>query len=352
MIKPYEFWHPRIFEAPYYLYLLLGCLRYRLPVKHLAKANWALDHGELGLGSKYATQMAFAQDYFLPTILLDQELLDQNLLEQDNKPALAAATAFAEQHGWPLILKPDMGAVGKGIQKLHNAQELQQALERLQSPSLLQQFTPANHEYGVFYVRHRGKGAITGINKKHFPTITGNGRDTIQDLAERHYRYTHHWDLFLRYLDTARVPAEGEAIQLSFVGSHTMGCKFTNDTHLVTNELLQAIETICASQPGFNFGRFDVKADSEAAFQAGEFKVIEVNGVASLPTQMFDPDQSVLEAYRIFLHHGKALLQVAAEHRGKPMMLLGYRELMKRARNNHSLLNRIHADVLNPQVGS
>ncbi|MEM7098051.1 MAG: hypothetical protein AAF541_07315 [Pseudomonadota bacterium] len=335
-IPHFEFWHPRLFEAPYYLYLLLGCLRYRLPPKHLAKANYALDHGELGLGSKFATQMAFDQAYFLPSILLTDGTPEE----------IERAMLFAEQHGWPVILKPDIGAVGKGIQKLHNAEEIKLAVSKLQSPSILQKFTPANFEYGVFYVRREDQGQITGINRKHFPTVVGNGKDNIDTLARAHYRYTSHWDLFLRYLDTSRVPEVQEVVQLSFVGSHTMGCKFTNDTHLASEKLLEAFDEICASQPGFNFGRFDVKADSEVAFQDGRFHVIEVNGIASLPTHMFDPDQSLIQAYRIFLSHGRHLLQVATEHRTQPMLLLGYQEIWQRAKDNYSLLNQIHADAL------
>ena len=338
-IPHFEFWHPRLFEAPYYLYLLLGCLRYGLPPKFLAKANYALDHGELGLGSKYATQMAFDQTYFLPSILL----------EENSQQELERATKFVEEQGWPIIFKPDIGAVGKGIQKLHNHEELRQAVLALRSPSILQKFTPANFEYGVFYTRSNNQGQITGINRKHFPTVTGNGQDSLQILAEAHYRYTSHWDLFLQYLDTTHTPKDGEVVQLSFVGSHTMGCKFTNDTHLVTPQLSQAFDEICASQPGFNFGRFDVKADSEVAFREGRFHVIEVNGIASLPTHMFDPEQTLWQAYKIFLGHGRHLLKIAAENRQQPMMLLGYKEIWARAKSNYSLLNQIHANALDQE---
>ena len=61
-----------------------------------------------------------------------------------------------------------------------------------------------------------------------------------------------------------------------------------------------------------------VAADEEA-LKRGEFVVIEVNGVASLPTHMFDPKFSVWQAYKIFFEHGKLLAQIAAEHRDKPM---------------------------------
>jgi hypothetical protein len=70
MAKHFEFWHPRVFETPYYLYLFAGAWVRRLSIKSLAKANYALDHGEIGIGSKFKTQMAFNQAGFLPTELI------------------------------------------------------------------------------------------------------------------------------------------------------------------------------------------------------------------------------------------------------------------------------------------
>lgn len=336
IIPSFEFWHPRLFESPYYLYLLGQCARQRLPIKYLAKANYALDHGELGLGSKFSTQMAFDQDKFLPSILLDP-----------NDPGRAdQARTFAASVSYPVILKPDIGAVGKGIEKIASESELIGAVDALRCASLLQQFTEANAEYGVFFCRSEGVGRITGINQKHFPTITGNGQDNIAVLARSHDRYTPHWGLFLKYWDTELIPAAGEQVQLSFIGSHTMGCKFTDDTHLATPALAQAMNELCASQPGFNFGRLDVKAINQEAFQAGEFVVIEVNGIASLPTHMFDPKNSLRRAYQIFLQHGKLLVNIASEHRDQPMQLSSYAELWQRAKSNSALLNRVHNEAL------
>lgn len=331
-IRPFEFWHPRIFEAPYYVYLLARCAWRRLPIKYLAKANYALDHGELGLGSKQSTQMAFDQSRFLPSILLEPS--DPDRTNQ--------ARTFADQFDYPVILKPDIGAVGKGIEKLNTASELVTAVEALQCASVLQQFTSANVEYGVFFCRSQGVGRITGINKKHFPTVTGNGRDSIATLASQHPRFTSHWELFLKYWDTNLVPAKDEQMQLSFIGSHTMGCMFTEDSHLLTPALTQALNEICDSQPGFNFGRLDVKAVDLEAFQAGEFVVIEVNGIASLPTHMFDPSHSLKRAYQIFFQHGKLLVDIAAENRDQPMQLSSYSELWQRAKANNTLLNAVH----------
>lgn len=337
LIKPYEFWHPRIFEFPFYCYLAWQCLAHRLPVTHLAKANSALDHGEIGIGSKYHTQQQFDQQFFLPTQLVDAAL------DQDAKRELIKS--FAAEFGFPVILKPDIGMVGKGIVKVDSADAIDQCVAKLRDTYIVQQFTPFKVECGVFYVRKAGVPMITGINQKHFPAVTGNGVDTILTLAENHYRYTDHWSSFLQYFDTSRVPEQGENVRLSFIGSHTMGCKFTDDTHLLTPSLEQAVFKIFEHQPDFNFGRLDVKAESIEALLQGDFVVIEINGVSSLPTHMFDPANSLLQAYKIFMAHGKHLVEVAYENRFKPMELMSLGAVLQKVKSSQQLLDNLHSDL-------
>ncbi|MEM7359516.1 MAG: ATP-grasp domain-containing protein [Pseudomonadota bacterium] len=337
-MKKYEFWHPRVFELPFYIYLGWQCLINGVSIRTLAKANYALDHGEIGLGSKLDSQLAFNQDYFLPSTLVSEDLSDEE--------KQAFIHQFVEEHGYPVILKSNMGCVGKGIAKVNDAADVEKFTPLLMGDYILQKFTPFNYECGVFYVRMNGKPRITGVNKKHFPTVVGNGRDTILTLAQQHPRYTQHWDSFLQDIDTSEVLAENQEKRLSFIGSHTLGCKFTDDTHLVTPELEKAIFHLFESQPGFNFGRVDVKCENEAAFQRGEFVVIEVNGVASLPTNMFDPKFSVWQAYKIFFEHGKYLVKIAREHRHQPMELLSYLDVMKQAKANAQSLNDVHQRLM------
>jgi len=249
-------------------------------------------------------------------------------------------------HGYPLILKSDIGSVGKGVVKLAGVEDAIKKIPSLEGAYMLQKFTPLEKEYGVFYVRHHGEPRITAINKKHFPTVVGDGKKNIQQLSREHYRYTHHWLTFLQYLDVDRVPDAGESVQLSFIGSHTMGCKFTDDTHLLSPEIEQSVFRLFESQPGFNFGRLDVKAESEDAFLRGEFVVIEVNGAASLPTNMFDPDNNLWRAYKIFLQHGRYLLDAAYEHRHQPMKLDSYRSIIKKVRENARVLNVSHKQLM------
>lgn len=303
----------------------------------MAKANSALDHGEIGIGSKFHTQNQFDQRLFLPT-----ELLPDNMAPDKKRKSIVT---FGETHGYPVILKPDIGMVGKGIIKLACVADIDSCLDKLSGAYLLQQFTALDFECGIFYIRKAGKASITGINQKHFPTVVGNGTDSLLTLAQNHYRYTHHWSSFLQYFDTSRVPEQGEKICLSFIGSHTMGCKFTDDSHWLTPALQTSVFSIFEQQTDFNFGRLDVKAADLAALQRGEFVVIEVNGVSSLPTHMFDPEYSVFKAYKIFFEHGKHLADIARENRNKPMQLLPLKDVLQKVKLNQNLLDQMHMDL-------
>jgi len=334
LIKRYEFWPARLFETPFYLWLALQCLLRGIGIRTLAKANYALNHGEIGLGSKFETHQAFDEKYFLPTNLMPESF--------STAEKVAFISEFANHHGYPLLLKSNVGCVGKGIIKLHRAEDIEDLLPSLIGDYIVQKFTPFNTEYGVFYSRHQGQQRITGINRKHFPCVTGNGRDSLGSLAKDHYRFNGHWHAFLQYHDLQRIPAAGEKVQLSFIGSHTLGCKFTDESHLITQQLEAAVFNVFQSQPGYNFGRIDIKAENPEAFLRGEFVVIEVNGVASLPTHMFDPKYSLLEAYKIFLQHANLLARIAREHKQVPMEILPIRDIIKQVGDSQKTLNEAH----------
>jgi len=338
LIKHHEFWNPRLFETPYYFNLVMQCLKYRLYPRDLLKANYALDHGELGIGSKYQTQMAFDQKRFLATELIPDGLAAMDVEQQ--------ITKFAAKTGYPLILKPDIGCVGKGILRIDGEKDAKIHSSRLSGATLLQEYTPHNTEYGVFYVRYGGKAQITGINAKLFPTIVGDGTRSIDELARNHHRYSHHWRLFLQYHQLDHILEAGEELQLSFIGSHTMGCQFSDTSELTTPALEAAVCEIFENQPGFNFGRLDIKAASREAAQDGEFVVIEVNGIPSLPTHMFDPKYSLRKSYRILFEHGRHLALAAGEHKHMQMSVLPYLEIIKRVRQSHRQLTRMHENAL------
>ncbi len=333
-LKHHEFWPPRLFELPFYLYLALLCIARRIGPRQLARANYALDHGEIGLGSKYRTQQTFSQQLFPRTEYLPAEMPLDERIERIHR--------FASENGLPLILKPDIGITGKGLIKIVDTGQLEQRLAGTAGGYLLQTFCDLPEEYGVFYVRLNGEARITGINRKHYPAVTGDGEHTIGQLARMSERYSGHWQSFLQYVDVDRVPAAGEVVVVSFIGSHTLGCLFTDESELCTPELQEAVCRFVGPVGGYNFGRLDVKARDEAALGRGEFTVIEVNGVSSLPTHMYDPKYNLLESYRIFFEHGRYLVQAAVENRKQPMALKSLLEITREVRVSQRRLNQLH----------
>ncbi|MBL8995137.1 MAG: hypothetical protein JNM63_17450 [Spirochaetia bacterium] len=343
-MKHHEFWHPRLFEIPYYLHLAFGCLVRGLPPLSLLRANYGIDHGGFAFASKFAIQTKIGSDFFPPTALLSKAASP----DEKNK----IASAFARNYGFPLILKPDAGFTGKGVRRVRNANELAETLPLLSIDYLLQGYLDLPFEFGVFYARVRGKEKILGINGKLYPQVVGDGKKNIGELAERHPRFTPHWRAFLLEHDSSRVPNEGERITLSYIGSHTMGCLFADESRLVTPRLEDKIFSYFRHFPGFNFGRLDVKCRDEKALMDGDIALIEVNGVDSLPTWIFDPSWTLCQSYRALLGAGTSLLASANEHRRKTMPRFSWKKILKETEKIVREVNEQHEILLRNSVAS
>jgi hypothetical protein len=123
-----------------------------------------------------------------------------------------------------------------------------------------------------------------------------------------------------------RVLANGEAFQLARAGNHCQGTMFCDGGHLVTPQLEVAIDEVARSFPGFMFGRFDVRYGDVDAFRRGEdFAVVELNGVTSESTNVYDPNRSILFAYRTLFRQWSLLFQIgrASAERGGNISRLG-----------------------------
>lgn len=337
-MKHHEFWHPRLFEIPYYLHLAAGCLLRALPPLSLLRANYGIDHGGFAFASKFAIQERIGPSFFPPTALLPATFS----LEEKS----AAALNFAAMHGYPVIFKPDAGFTGKGVRRVRNAAELERTLPLLRIDYLLQSFLDLSSEYGVFYARVRGKEMILGVNGKLYPEVTGDGKKNIGELAECHERFTPHWRAFLADCDLSRIPAKGEKVALSYIGSHTMGCLFADESRLITPRLEEKIFSFFKDFPGFNFGRLDVKCRDEEALMHGDVSLIEVNGVDSLPTWIFDPSWTLGQSYRALLGTGTWLLASANEHRREPMARLPLAEILRATRKIVRDVNEQHETLI------
>ena len=336
IFRPFEFWPNETHVIPFHIFLALGLARHRLGLKSALKANYGILHGGMCFTSKYDFQARIGHKHFPATVWLRKEATE--------KHKAFLLTQFGKTYGYPIIIKPDEGMTGRGMMKIRSPKDVSACLKLVKDvPYLAQAYLEGNFEFGVFWHRLNGKSWISGINQKHYPTVTGDGKSDLGDLARKRDRYTAKWESFLPDLDLDRVPARDEVVYLSRIGSHTMGCMFTDDTNLKTPEMEKKLNNIFDQQKGFNHGRLDVKSFSIEDFQAGKFEVIEVNGIESQATHMFDPSYNYLNALKLLWYYAMTLSGITHEHRKQKIPKISLRTILSESIRNIKEIQRQQA---------
>lgn len=203
---------------------------------------------------------------------------------------------------WPIVLKPDVGQRGEGVAIIHDKDEASRYLASNSEPLIAQEYA-GGQEYGVFYYRFpkEQKGHIFSITKKVLPEVVGDGQRTLEQLILDHPRFVaqaqHYLKMNAGSLDT--IPASGETHRLVDLGTHCRGAIFLDGGEVADESLVEALDDILANYKGFHFGRFDLKlSEGKSLESASAFKIIELNGVSSESTDVYDPKNSIVHAWR------------------------------------------------------
>ncbi|WP_428485429.1 D-alanine--D-alanine ligase [Rhodopila sp.] len=260
---------------------------------------------------------------------------------------VAAVEAAMETAGlaYPVVVKPDIGCNGTGVRLVHDAAEVAAYLAGFPAGETLvvQQYVAEPHEAGLFYVRHphEMRGRITSMTIKEPPVVVGDGRSTLRTLIladERAGRVPHlYLDRLADRLD--QVPDQGEQVRLVFVGNHCKGSIFRDGGDLITPALTEAIERLVRSMPDFHFGRIDVRFASIALLRRGlGFRVIEINGVGSEATHIWDPRTKLLAAWRTQFFHYGAAFRIGAANRRRGFRPSGLRTMYRDWKNQRRLM--------------
>ncbi|MBC2594731.1 alpha/beta fold hydrolase [Ruficoccus amylovorans] len=240
--------------------------------------------------------------------------------------------AFMEERGlgFPLVLKPDIGERGSGVAIIRDWEAARVYLEECPFSVIAQRYVPGR-EYGVFYVRlpWEEKGRIFGITDKRFTSVTGDGRRPLEELILADNRAVC-MEAFFEQKHSDRlsevVPA-GEKYVLAELGTHCRGALFLDGGELATEPLREWFQRVSDTFEGFYFGRYDVRVPSEEDLRAGQnLTVIELNGVSSEATWIYDPKHSVLFAWRTLFEQWRLAFEIAAWNRQE-----GHRPLSLRA---------------------
>jgi hypothetical protein len=212
-----------------------------------------------------------------------------------------------------------MGQRGSGVAVVRSQAELQDCLSRSAVDTIIQEHV-AGFEFGVFYYRRpsEAKGRIFSITEKRFPIVTGDGAGTLEQLILKDSRAV---CMARFYLDKqadhlSDKPAKGEAVQLVELGTHCRGALFLDGGWVKTLELEKAFDEISKGYAGFYFGRFDIRTPSIDEFKQGRnFKIIELNGVTSEATHIYDPRNSLFAAYKVLFEQWRLAFEIGAENR-------------------------------------
>lgn len=187
---------------------------------------------------------------------------------------------------------------------------------------VLQRYANGRHEAGIFYFRLPGKGCgqIFSITEKIFPTITGDGVRTVEELIRADSRAALIARTYLRRFAHRRseILSVGEVLKLVETGNHAQGCIFRDGGHLQTDALERVIENISRKVPGFYIGRYDIRYENEEDFKQGRnFQIVELNGASSEATSIYDARNSLISAYRTLFRQWKLVFAIGAANRAR-----------------------------------
>ncbi|MEO1336916.1 MAG: carboxylate--amine ligase [Myxococcota bacterium] len=311
--KHHEFWPMWFFYPPVVLYGVYLAIRYR-SITALLHVNPSMPLSGI-IGESKALILDSMPEHH-PSMLRHQTLDPQGA----RKP-FESLKSFMAREGlhFPLILKPDVGQRGSGVQLVRNEDEAQKYLASADFTVVAQEYCAWPEEAGISYVRDpdEARGRITGVTRKRFPVVVGDGTRTVTDLILDDPRARLIAQTYLkRHHERAdEVLARGESLRLVEAGNHCQGAIFEDGEALITPALQAAIDDFARAIPEFYAGRFDVRFETEAKLRQGQgFKIIELNGAAGEATHIYDARKSVWQAYSILFQQLDDLYRVGRKN--------------------------------------
>jgi hypothetical protein len=311
----WEFWPPYLFYPPVVAYIAYLGIRFQSWTLFTA-ANPAIPAGGFVGESKHQIleQLKNAVQWLPCSILLACGVPSQRLAE---------AEEFMRRHGlqFPVVLKPDAGQRGSGVAIVRSPEQLCEYLTHSSFPAILQEYV-SGEEYGVFYYRYPGseRGRVFSVTEKRMPVLLGDGERTLEELILADDRAVCMSDFYLRRNSerTHEVPAAGQSVQLVEIGTHCRGAIFLDGGETITPDLEVVIDRIAKTFDGFFFGRFDIRVPSRQDFIAGRnMKIVELNGVTSEATHIYDPKLSLFGAYRVLFEQWRIAFEIGDLNRAR-----------------------------------
>jgi hypothetical protein len=279
--------------------------------RHLKKVT-ALNPGMDGLGgligaSKIEIFSHLASDSYAETLFIPAGTSEKKFKTMvQNK-----FTTFPDE---PVICKPNKGERSINVNRVSDFDELRSYCKNSEGDFLVQEYIPGPEELGVSCFRNleSGRMEIAAIVKRNIAKTRGDGVSSIRQLIADCTLSEEQKDRILACYSKKQadsIPMKDELVMISPVASLSFGTVIEE----VKKELYQEgfslleddINRLCIndqglSYDGFNYGRFDYRAESLEALFEGRGKILELNGAAAMALHACVPGLLIDKRYEIF----------------------------------------------------
>lgn len=336
------------------LYTLLIPHFLRLAIRHRSLTVWScvnpgIEPGGGIVGESKAAILAGLD----PACALTQIRIDSDANHDARAKCAHNAVIGTTSLGYPVVIKPEMGERGDRVSIVRTERDLAAALAAIPGGAILQRYHPGPVELGVFWVRDRAtvgnertdtaQGSIFAVTRKILPDLACDGERSIREQILAHKRYRMQAQVYFQNLKSRldERPPAGDRVRLTEIGNHIKGCRFEDGSDLITPELSSAIDRMARTWRGadgepFDFGRFDLRCSSVEAARAGEdLAIIELNGITSEATNLYDPGWSPRRALRLLGRQWSLAFNLGAARRAagqRPIGVAGIVRALRQAR--------------------
>lgn len=245
--------------------------------------------------------------------LLPPKLYPKTILVKTNREVDFQKLIHNNRFHFPFIVKPDTGHRGIGVQRIASLEELKEYSKQADKDFLIQELIDYPHEIGLFYCRlpNETKGFITGITEKRFLTVVGNGKECLETLLKKKLRYEMQIPSLRSTINLSEILPKGEEKLLVPYGNHNRGTEFLDGKNLISEKLSNTFDELLKAVPGFYYGRLDIRYSTfEELEQGTNFSIIELNGVKSEPTHIYQASNSFWQGQKEIYKHQKLLSEI------------------------------------------
>ncbi len=305
----WEHWPTYMFYVPLAPFYIYSSIKARHLVSYLI-VNPAIKYSGNGTESKFETLKLIPERHKPKSILVTEKINFKEILIQLKKNDIK----------FPLIAKPDIGFRGYLVKKIDTQNELKYYLDKNKIAVIIQEFITYKNECGLFYYRmpDETEGKITSITLKKFLTVAGNGISSLSELILTDKRAYLYYDLLqnIHKEKMQSIPKKGDIVKLTVIGNHSKGTQFINGNHLITKELELMMDDLSKQINNWFYGRLDIKYNTfEELIAIKKFKILEINGIISEPTHIYDSKNSTyFSAINSIRKHWKIIYQIAKKN--------------------------------------